>query len=80
MEEGQDNTMAKRKRTKNDLQNITQITKDRGTPTPIKTGGGRRCSGRVPVSFNVVLRFSLVQAIFISCIEVHRCFVISQLL
>jgi hypothetical protein len=46
-----DITMAKRKRTKghnNDLQNITQKTKDRATRTPIKTiEGDLRCSGRV---------------------------------
>jgi hypothetical protein len=42
--------MTKRKkdeRTNNDLQNITHKTKDRATPTPLKTGGERRCSGRV---------------------------------
>ena len=33
-----DNTIAKKdKRTNNDLQNITQKTKDRVTPTPLKT-------------------------------------------
>jgi hypothetical protein len=31
--------MAKRKRTNNDLQNITQKTKDRVTRTPLTTGG-----------------------------------------
>ena len=35
-----DNTIAKRKRTNNDLQNITQKTKDRATRTPLKTGEG----------------------------------------
>jgi hypothetical protein len=30
--------MAKRKRTNNDLQNITHTTKDRVTRTPLKTG------------------------------------------
>ena len=30
--------MAKRKRTKNDLQNITHTRKDRVTQTPLKTG------------------------------------------
>ena len=33
-----DNTMAKRKRTNNDLQNTTQKTKDRATRTSLKTG------------------------------------------
>jgi hypothetical protein len=32
-----DNTMAKRKRTNNDLQNIAQKTKDLVTRTPLKT-------------------------------------------
>ena len=35
--------MAKRKRTNNDLQNITQKTKDRATQTPLKTGGEFGC-------------------------------------
>ena len=47
--------MAKRIRTNNDLQNtetkdlqnITQKTKDRATPTPLKTGSEFMCSGRV---------------------------------
>ena len=34
-----DNTMAKRKRTNNDLQNITSKAKDRATSTPLKPGG-----------------------------------------
>ena len=38
-----DNTMAKG----NDLQNITQKTKDRATRTLLKTAGELRCSGRV---------------------------------
>ena len=41
--------MAKEQRTKgekNDLQTITQETKDRITRTPLKTGGDRMCSGR----------------------------------
>ena len=33
-----DNTMAKNKRTNNDLQNTTQITKDIATRTPLKPG------------------------------------------
>jgi len=39
--------MKKDKRTNNDLQNITQKTKDRVTRTPLKTGGELLCSGRV---------------------------------
>jgi hypothetical protein len=39
------------KRTNNDLQNITQKTEDRATPTPLKTEGELRCSGRVSCSF-----------------------------
>jgi hypothetical protein len=45
-----DNTMAKRKkykRTNNDLQDITQETKDRAIRTPLKTRGELMCSGRV---------------------------------
>jgi hypothetical protein len=37
--------MAKGKRTNNDLQNITQKTKDRATQFPIKTGGELRYPG-----------------------------------
>ena len=44
---GIDNTMTKGKRTNNDLQNNTHQPKDRVTRTPLKTGGGLRCSGRV---------------------------------
>jgi len=43
--------MAKRKRTNNDLQNTTQKTKDRVTRTSQNTGGRRRCTGRVNISF-----------------------------
>jgi hypothetical protein len=46
-----DNTMAKRKRSKeNDLQNTTQKTKDWATRTPLKTGDEHRCSGRLSSS------------------------------
>ena len=38
--------MAKRKRTNNDLQNITQKTKDRATRTPLKTGSNLSFSER----------------------------------
>ena len=41
-----DNTMAKRTRTNNDLQNIIQKTKDRSTQTTLKTRGAFRCSRR----------------------------------
>ena len=37
----------KKKRTNNDIQNITQETKDRATLTPLKTGGELGYSGRV---------------------------------
>jgi hypothetical protein len=40
----------KDKSTNNDLLNITHKTKDRVTRTPLKTGGERRCSGRVSSS------------------------------
>jgi len=40
----------KDKRTNNDLQNITQKTKDRVTRTPLKTGGELGCSGWVSSS------------------------------
>ena len=46
-----ENTMAKRKRTNNDLQNTTQKTKNRATRTPLKTEGERRCCGRVSSSY-----------------------------
>jgi len=39
--------MARRKRTNNNLQNITHKTKYRVTRTPLKTGGELWCSGRV---------------------------------
>ena len=39
--------MARGKRTNNDLQHITQITKNRVTRTPLKTGSELRCSGMV---------------------------------
>jgi hypothetical protein len=43
----QDNDLKhKNKRTNNDLQNITQKTKDRTTRTKIKTGCEVRCSGK----------------------------------
>ena len=38
------------KRTYNDLQNITQKTKDQTTRIPLKTGGELRCSRRVTSS------------------------------
>jgi hypothetical protein len=38
--------MIKRKRTNNDLQYITQKTKDRATRTPLKTGSELRCPRR----------------------------------
>jgi len=38
--------MVKRKRTNNDIKNITQKTKDRAKRTPQKTGGELSCSGR----------------------------------
>ena len=43
-----DDTMAKRKRTNNDLQNATQ----KLTRTPQKTGGELRCSGRLRSSWS----------------------------
>ena len=46
---GQTITMTKRKRTKNDLQNITQKSKNRVTGTPLKTWGVLRCSGWIAV-------------------------------
>ena len=42
-----DNTMAKSKGTKNDLQNTTQKTKDWATRTSLKTKGELRCTGKV---------------------------------
>jgi hypothetical protein len=43
--------MAK-KRKNNDLQNTTQKTKDRATPTPLKAEGGLGCSERVSSSYS----------------------------
>jgi hypothetical protein len=45
----------KYKRTNNDLQKHTYKTKDRVTRTPLKTGGERRCSGRVSSSCSGLL-------------------------
>jgi Na+-translocating ferredoxin:NAD+ oxidoreductase RnfG subunit len=44
----------KKKRTNNDIQNITQETKDRATLTPLKTGGELGYSGRVSLIFDFV--------------------------
>ena len=43
----------KGKRTNNDLQHITHITKDRVTRTPLKTGGEPSYSGRIIHEHNV---------------------------
>jgi hypothetical protein len=45
-----DNTMAKSKRTNNDLQNMTHKSKDRVTQTPLKTGDEPGAPGRVSSS------------------------------
>jgi hypothetical protein len=42
--------MVKRKRTNNDLRNITHKTKDRVTRTPLKTRDDLMCSGKVSSS------------------------------
>jgi len=42
--------MAKKERTKNDLQSITNKIKDRVTQTTLKIGGELRCSRRVSSS------------------------------
>ena len=39
-----------KKKTKNDLQNATQKTKDRATRTPLKSGDELRSSGRIASS------------------------------
>jgi len=44
--------MAKTKRTNNDLQNITHITKVLVTRTPLESGGELRCSGWVSSSWS----------------------------
>jgi hypothetical protein len=61
-----DNTMAKRKRTNYDLQNIHRKLKDRVTRTPLKTEGKCSCSGRVssscpirPYNYNFFLNLSI---------------------
>ena len=50
-----DNTMDKRKRTNNDLENIIHKTNDRATRTPQKTGGDLRCSGWVSSSCSTIV-------------------------
>jgi len=45
-----DNAMDKRKRTNNDIQNITQKTKDRATRTTLKTGDELRYYGIITIS------------------------------
>jgi len=52
-----DNTMTKRKRISNEIQNITQKTKDLATRTSLKTGGEIRCSGRVCSSWSTRTSF-----------------------
>jgi hypothetical protein len=42
--------MVERKRTRNDLQNTTQKTKDRATRTSLKTGDELMCPGRISSS------------------------------
>jgi hypothetical protein len=42
--------MAKRKRTNNDIQNITKKTKDRATRTPLKTGDELRYYGIITIA------------------------------
>ena len=51
--EGQTIQWPKDKRTNNNLQNITQKTKDKVTRTPLKTWGELRCSGRVGSSCSI---------------------------
>ena len=43
----------KDKRTNNDIQNVHKKTKDRVTPTLLKSGGELRCSGRVSISCSI---------------------------
>ena len=45
--------MAKRKKKNSDLQSTKKKINDRETRTPLKTGGERRCSGRVGSSVPV---------------------------
>ena len=52
-----DNTMTKRKRISNEIQNITQKTKDLATRISLKTGGEIRCSGRVCNSWSTRTSF-----------------------
>ena len=54
--------MANRKRTNNDLQNITEKNRDRVTGTSLKTGGELMCSGRVGSSCSTsgIRRINLV--------------------
>jgi hypothetical protein len=52
----QSNDQAKMDRTSNnDLQNITQKTKDRSTGTPLKTGHDLRCYGMVYISLFLIV-------------------------
>jgi hypothetical protein len=52
-----DNTMTKRKRISNEIQNITQKTKDLATRTSLKIGGEIRCFGRVCSSWSTRTSF-----------------------
>ena len=57
-----DNTMYKRKRTNNDLRNITQKTKDRATRIPQKTWSELKCSGMVTCSCSTCSTYHITLA------------------
>ena len=55
-----DNTMAKRKMTKQPSTKHTHKTKERVTRTPLKNGGELRCSGRVVAPAQLVAPVALI--------------------
>jgi len=66
------NTMARWKRTNNDLQNIAQKTKDRATRTSLKTGGELRCSGRVSRSCSTSTSLYVHQILLLSVYNIYQ--------
>ena len=55
-----DNTMAKRKMTKQPSTKHTHKTKEQVTRTPLKNGGELRCSGRVVAPAQLVAPVALI--------------------
>jgi hypothetical protein len=74
--------MIKRKRTNNDLQYITQKTKDRATRTPLKTGSELRCprraSGSCSTSVTLVKHSVISDRIVITIVSFNFFFLFSR--